>query len=153
VGLATDGILKGGIYFLPLLVFPDDKNNHRPFVRACVAINDDASIVCSGKMPEGAQITFASCGVNDVMSASKDAAARSANERDINAALIFSCVVRQFVTGAVSMDEIQEVSRLLPSDIPFMASYSAGGYAPTLLNEDNTAQNRYHNFTLIMCLL
>jgi hypothetical protein len=152
MGLATDGKLKGGLDFLPLLVTLGEAESPRPFVRALKSI-EGACAVCSGKMAEGAKIAFGSYNEAEVMAATAETVALAADEKEINAALIYSCIVRQFVIGIDSMKEIKKIRDIFPQSVPFMASYSGGELAPTYVDEDAIAQNRYHNYSLVMCLL
>ena len=157
LGLAANGALKSEAGFFPLLVTANTTDNHtvsaRPFVRALVGIEADGSAVCRGKMPEGARITFASYNSADVMSATTETITQATNEKDISAALIYSCMVRQHVIGIDSMKELKQIKSILSANIPFMASYAGGEISPTSVDDNNIAQNRFHNYSLIMCLL
>jgi len=74
-------------------------------------------------------------------------------EKDISAALVFSCIIRQLVIGSDLMRELSQVKEMLAPNIPFLASYAGGEIAPTSVDEHNNAQNRFHNYSLISCLL
>ncbi|MCL2026305.1 MAG: FIST C-terminal domain-containing protein, partial [Leptospirales bacterium] len=157
LGLADKGEFKSGVGFFPLLVTHNTADNHtdnpRPFVRAMLAVEVDGSVVCSGKMPVGAQITFGSYNRSDVMSATIETAILATNEKNINAILVYSCMVRQHVMGIDSMKELRQIKNILPADVPFMASYAGGEFSPTGVDSENIAQNRFHNYSLIICLL
>ena len=153
LGLAADGALKSGSNFLPLLVSLGEAENERPFVRALLGLDPAGYAICSGRMLEGARISFGSCRSEDVISATTESVSQAATEGEIQAALIFSCMVRQIVIGIDSMKELKKIKGLIPADIPFMASYSGGEFSPTNVDSHNIAQNRFHNYSLIMCLL
>ena len=153
IGFAQDGVLKLGVQYLPLLLTLPDSVDQIPFVRAILRIDPDGSVVTRGKMFEGAHVAFGSHFGIDVMSASAETITQIAQYRDINAALIFSCIIRQLVIGQDSLRELTQVKDILKTDIPFIASYVCGEISPTSVGSDNNACNRFHNYTFITCLL
>ena len=154
LGLAAKGELKSGDdLLLPLLITPDNAVNERPFVRGLLSICADGSALCSGLMPVGAQITFGSNNGNDVVSSTTAVITQAMQEKEINAALIFSCITRQLVIGIDSAKELKQIKQVFSPGVPFLAAYSGGEFAPTSVSGENLAQNRYHNYSLILCLL
>ena len=154
LGLVAGGSFKSGDgLLLPLLVTVDNAENPRPFVRALIDIYEDGSAEFSGNTPTGAHIVFGSNNNDDVMSTTTQTAVNASGEKDVNAALIFSCIFRQIVVGVDSTKEFKQIQNIFPADIPFTASYVNGEFSPTSITGENTAQNRYHNYSLIICLL
>ena len=152
IGLAANGSLNKGAGFVPLLITLPNAADKIPFVRALLRAEPDGSVMFSGKMFEGAEF---SCGSNfgtDVLSSTYDLVSRMSHEQGA-AALFFSCLIRQLVIGSNPTRELAHVKDVLNADIPFMASYGAGEVSPTSIDCNNNAQNRFHNYTFIVCLL
>ena len=154
VGLAADGKIKAGAVMIPLLIKEPDAADNIPFVRALIhTLPEDGSAVFRGKVIEGANFTVGSHLSTDVLASTSNTVTGITLQKNINAALIFSCIVRQLVVGTDSMRELATVKELLASEIPFMASYAGGEIAPTSVDSGNNAQNRFHNYSFIVCLL
>ncbi|MDL2219529.1 FIST C-terminal domain-containing protein [Ruminococcaceae bacterium OttesenSCG-928-O06] len=154
VGLAQGGVLRRGVDFVPFLmtVPGEDGQNERPFVRALIRFNEDGSATCRGTMYEGAAFTIASNAGADVIASTLDTVTRLNGEEDVQAVLLFSCIVRRITLGADSLQELKQVRQRIGLDVPYMMSYSGGEIAPTALHEDG-AVNRFHNYSFIACLL
>jgi len=154
------GLLAKGTAFkdalnllLPFLVTIDGADDTRPFVRSLLHVLADGSAIFTGEMYEGAEVAFGSNNSDDIMAATTEAVTLAAGEKDINAALIFSCISRQLVIGFDSMKELKQIQNILPESLPYIASFSGGEFSPTSVDSENIAQNRYHNYSLIICLL
>ncbi|MDL2218566.1 FIST C-terminal domain-containing protein [Christensenellaceae bacterium OttesenSCG-928-M15] len=154
VGLAENGVLRRGVDFVPFLMTVKSAagEDERPFVRALIRFNDDGSATCRGAMYEGATFTIGSNAGADVLSSTGETIARLNEERDVHAALLFSCIVRRMTLGADSLRELKQIQSMIRPDIPFMAAYSGGEIAPTAVHADG-AVNRFHNYSFIACLL
>jgi hypothetical protein len=153
IGLAANGQLNKGAGFVPLLMTLPDAADNIPFVRALTRVEPDGAVMFSGKMFEGAEF---SCGSNfgtDVLSSTTDVISQVSGEKNANAALLFSCLIRQLVIGSNPTRELALIKDELKADMPFMASYGAGEISPTSVDSENNAQNRFHNYSLIVCLL
>ena len=156
LGLAKNGELKTGVGFLPLLINQSGKGGSHPFARALVGIRPDGSAVCRGNFPEGAEIDFGSCNGADVISATVDTVSLALEEKKragACAAIIFSCISRQYVVGIDSMKELKQIQAMISGDVSFLAAYSGGEFSPTETAKKGAAQNRFHNYSLVMCLL
>ena len=145
-------LANGADLLLPLLISIEDSCDNRPFVRALIKIDENGCAICSGRMPENAGIAFGSNSSADIISSTRDTVSRALCEDGISGALIFSCITRQIVIGSDYMKELRQLQSMIPETIPFMASYSGGEFAPTCISGANFAQNRYHNYSLIICL-
>lgn len=153
IGFAAGGKLKEGITFVPLLMKLPGDTYKVPFVRALIGTNPDGSAVLRGKVIEGATFTIGSTLGTDILSSTQETITGITREKNINAALLFSCIVRQLVIGADSMRELTMAKELLAANTPFMASYAGGEIAPTSVDAGNKAENRFHNYSFIVCLL
>lgn len=154
VGLAENGLLRRGVDFVPFLMTVTDADGleERPFVRGLIRFNEDGSATCRGAVYEGATFNIGSNAGVDVLSSTLETVARLNAEQDVQAALLFSCIVRRMTLGADSLRELQQVRQAIRPDIPFMLAYSGGEIAPTAVAEKG-AVNRFHNYSFIACLL
>lgn len=153
IGLAKDGVLRDGVDFVPFMLSPKggDSAHSRPFVRALIRFTEDGSAVCRGDMYENMIFTIGSCLGFDVIDATAETIGRLNAMPDVGAALIFSCIVRRTTCGVNSHVEAKCVHETLRPDIPFMLAYSGGEICPMPLNGDGTG-NRFHNYSLIVCV-
>ena len=153
IGLASSGKLKSGEVFIPLLMTLPDGEENVPHIRALIRADPDGSVVFRGKVIEGARFLFGSNTSADVLSSTFDTLVKINSEINANAVLLFSCIIRQLVIGSDSMRELAHVKDLLADNVPFLASYAGGEIAPTGIDSGGNAQNRFHNYSFIACLL
>lgn len=154
MSLAENGVLRPGIDFVPFLmtVENEDGSRQRAFVRALIRFDENGSAICRGAMYEKAGFTIGSNSGADVIAATLDTVQRANEQPGIQAALLFSCIVRRTTLGADSQQELAQVRQNIRPDIPFMMSYSGGEIAPTAQDAQG-AVNRFHNYSFIVCLL
>jgi hypothetical protein len=153
IGLAKDGTLREGIDFLPIFMTPHSTNEpEKPIIRAMIGFTEEGYAVCRGLMYEGADFGFGSFGSADILNESRNAIAEINGFADVSAVLIFSCIVRWLNIGVNPYAEAEIVRNNLHPDIPFLFSYSGGEICPSLRG-DNDYVNRFHNFTLVACIL
>ncbi|MCL2853220.1 MAG: FIST C-terminal domain-containing protein [Defluviitaleaceae bacterium] len=154
IGFAINGKLASGINFVPLLVTMQDSGGvNRTFVRAVIGFDSNGFAVCRGKIPEGAQIAFASLQAADILAATSEIVTQINQEQDVAAALFFSCIIRQLSIGSDPLKELTIIKDSLRADIPFVASYSGGEISPIICNIQSSYKNSFHNYSLIACLL
>ena len=154
LGFAAEGKLAAGVYFVPLLITRQDaEGDKHTFVRALIGFNSDGFAVCRGNIPQGAQIAFGSLQSSEVLGATSEIADEISCEREVSAALIFSCIIRQISIGSDALKELAIIKDLLHDNVPFMASYSGGEIAPIGCNVAENMKNSFHNYSLIACLL
>jgi len=151
VGLASNGMFVNGIYFVPLYLVMQIAGDVQHLVRAIVEFTEDGSAVCRGKIPEGAVIAFGSILSSDILQSLTKTLVHIAREENVNAALIFSCLIRRLSIGSDSMKELAHIRDNLGGNFPFMASYSGGEISP--IGSNSQFQNAFHNYSLIVCLL
>ncbi|MCL2363044.1 MAG: FIST C-terminal domain-containing protein [Defluviitaleaceae bacterium] len=148
VGFAADGKLSKGVYFLPLLITEQGEDGiDRTIVRAMVQFTPEGYIPCRGKVPEEAHISFGSLEAAEILESTETVLAQMNIENEINAALVFSCIIRQLSIGTNVMGELELIGKTIRDGVPFLASYSGGELSPL------GAKNYFHNYTLIACIL
>jgi hypothetical protein len=153
VSLAKDGKLRDGLTFLPIFMTPHGPDGaEETIIRAMIDFTGDGHAVCRGLMYEGADFGFGSFTSADILSASHNAVTTINGSGEIGAVLIFSCIVRWLNIGVNPHAEAELVRDNLRPDIPFQFSYSGGEICPTP-KKGGGHVNRFHNFTLIACML
>ena len=154
IGLAKDNKLVSGIEFMPFILSVSNKDNGQSscFVRGFVSFLGDGSVLCRGTMYEGASLVIGSNSAEDILASSKKAIEALNKEQNIQAALIYSCVVRRIALVNDPQLELKSVRNSISPEIPFMIAYSGGEICPEFMT-GNAVQNRFHNFSFIICLL
>jgi hypothetical protein len=133
----------------PLALGADDSATPRLFV--IYSINDDGSLTCSANTPAGSTIFIGSPGSGEVVNSAKTIAAAVKKTKG-EAVLLFSCFSRSVILTNLrdEMDAIQEEFR--DSKLPYMFVYAGGEICPVYNKKGNTA-NRYHNYSIVSCVL
>jgi hypothetical protein len=151
LGLTKDGQIEGPST-IPFLV--DYNDGTKPVVRAIFAQTPEGYAVCGGAMPVNSTLSIGSLDYNDVMETSEKIVgdALEGFSSRCSALLMFSCVGRNYALGVRTSDEMEKVSRLLGNKIPFIMAYSGGEICP-LYDRGDKLKNRFHNDTIIACLL
>jgi len=147
------GYSLSGVGFVPLVLTLQDSPSCEPsqFVRGLVEFDENGSALCRGKVYENAILTIGSNSVDDIIAASKNTTELLNKEKDVQTALIYSCVVRRTVLINNPEIELETVYNTIRHDIPFMMAYAGGELCPNHVSE-NSAVNRFHNFSLIACV-
>ena len=153
VGISKGKNLTNGAAFVPTILIMRNSMERDYFVRAMMKIEKDGSVSFRGRMYEGARIVIGSNAGADVMAESRKGVECIAADKDASAALIFSCIARQLLIFPNALAELDCIKNSFSGHIEFLASYSGGEFAPTSLDSNNAARNRFHNYSLIACLL
>jgi len=151
LGLTKEGRIEGP-GTIPFIV--DYNDGTKPVVRAIFAQTPEGYAVCGGAMPVNSTLSIGALDYNDVMETSQkiiDDVQKGLSPRS-SALILFSCVGRNYALGVRTGDEMEKVNRLLDNKIPFVMAYSGGEICP-LYDRGNKLKNRFHNDTIIACLL
>jgi hypothetical protein len=148
VGLAENGSIAGLASFPLVLTLADGSK----MVRSAYAVTAEGYILTAGAVPQGAQIGFSDCGPEFVFKSSEKIIAQAATAARGRNALIFSCVARRWTLGIITDAKIKELTKLLDGTVPYQLAYSRGEICP-VKNREGMLVNRFHNFSLIVCLL
>ncbi|MDR1444246.1 MAG: FIST C-terminal domain-containing protein [Treponema sp.] len=147
IGLITEERLDL-LFVFPLAVYPDQSGLPNIFI--IYTINDDGSISCSANIPEGSVVHISS-GSGEVINSAKNITGGLKTARG-EAALIFSCFSRSVILSN-PQDEMEAIRKdLQDSAFPYILIYSGGEICP-VYDEKGAAVNRYHNYTIISCVL
>jgi len=154
ISLAKNGVLCDGIEFIPFILSlkKEDGSLSHSFVRAIMNLTEEGFAYCRGIMYENAVFSIGSNAASNIINSSKETTQLLNMESNIHAALIYSCVVRRIALVKTPQIELEIVRQTIRPDIPFMASYAGGELGPTAMN-GSEAENRFHNFSFIICIL
>jgi hypothetical protein len=154
IGLAKNGKLDEGLQFVPILIdfkMRDDYDGI-PVVRAMVYLNEDGDAVCRGHMYQNSVFTIINLTVDDILQNSIEFAKRIKAIPNRQATLIFSCFVRRMMFGATPIEEAKRIDKKLGKDSSYMFAYAGGEICPTSVSEGKVV-NRFHNYSIIACIL
>ncbi|MDR2672709.1 MAG: FIST C-terminal domain-containing protein [Coriobacteriales bacterium] len=154
IGLAKDGKLDEGLQFIPILIDFKKRADYDgiPVVRAIVYLNANGNAVCRGYMYQNSVFTVINPTMDAILQSSVELVERIKEIPDRQVTLIFSCIVRRMIFGANPTMEATMVRDELRCDYPFMFAYAGGEICPTSVR-DGKAVNRFHNYSIIACIL
>lgn len=135
-----------GMSAIPFLV--DYGDGTPPVARAMYLVTDEGYIVCGGDMPVGATLAIGKIDVWETASSTMDAILA---QEDIHGVLLFPCLSRMAVLGG-DMNSEMNIMRDKLGDVAYHVAYSGGEVCP-VYNEQGETANRFHNFSLVGCIL
>ncbi|MDR0357798.1 MAG: FIST C-terminal domain-containing protein [Clostridiales Family XIII bacterium] len=154
IGLAKNGKLDEGLQFVPILIDFKKRDDYDgiPVVRAIVYLDENGYAVCRGFMYQNSVFTIINPTMDDILRSSLRFTEKLAEVPDRQATLILSCIVRRMTFGAAPLTEALMIKEKLGDGPPFMFAYAGGEICPTSVR-DGVATNRFHNFSIIACVL
>lgn len=148
IGLSRENGLEGS-KSIPLIL---DYNDGTPPVARCFyMITDEGYAVCGGDMPVDATFALSTMEYDDVIQSAEQVLARLASAGESSGMLMVSCIVRGVTLGMDQLAESKKVQDLLGHSVPYQLCYSGGEICPVYDKNGNTT-NRFHNFSLAVCL-
>jgi hypothetical protein len=148
IGLAENGSIAGIGSFPFVLTLSDGSR----VVRSIYQTTDEGHILSYGNTPEGAKVGFADCDAKFVIKSTGEAITRAVAVSQAKNALIFSCCCRKWTLGMRMEEEIKEIVRCLGASFAYQFAYSGGEICP-VTDRNGRQVNRFHNFSMIACLL
>jgi hypothetical protein len=145
-------------YAMTSLPFMVDYNDGTPPVsKVFIHLNENKHAVCAGAMPEGSTLYIGVFDRDDVLITSRRAVQEALKEAgNASGILIYSCISRNMSLGSELFAEIELAQEEIRDNLPFLMAYSGGEICPTLVKQssakDETAINRFHNNTFILCI-
>jgi hypothetical protein len=152
IGLAEKGKVKSDIITHPFVLTLKDGSR---VVRDAYKVADDGSIFCYGSVPQGARVCFSEVGPDFVVESARELAARTlvdALASPSRNVLIFSCASRRWILETQPNLEMEETARKLGDSTAYQLVYSGGEICPVRDGEGRWV-NRFHNFSMIVCVL
>jgi hypothetical protein len=147
-GIAQGGELEGS-ETMPLVLELSDGTR---VARACISITPEGSIVCGGEVPVGVGISIATIDVEDVLASAGQVSREAVRKAQGRNLFMISCAARNWALGTEVYAEMEQVVDGIPGSTAYLFSYSGGELCPI---PDRTGKlvNRFHNDTLIVCIL
>jgi hypothetical protein len=133
-------------WYYPLQV---ERDNVDPVIRTAMFANqEERSLICSGKVPQGAKIKFSlPPDFDSIDKVVEDCKGIKENEQQTADALImFSCVSRYLSFGMVMKEEVEQVQKIW--EAPMAGFFSYGEYG-----KSKTGRYDYHNNTCCLVVL
>ena len=133
-------------WYYPLQV---ERENVDPVIRTAMFANqEERSLICSGKVPQGAKIKFSlPPDFDSIDKVVEDCRGIKENEQQTADALImFSCVSRYLSFGMVMKEELEQVQKIW--EAPMAGFFSYGEYG-----KSKTGRYDYHNNTCCLVVL
>jgi len=151
LGLADASKTRYATASLPLMVNYNDGTP--PVSRVITGYTPDQHAVCGGMVLEGSAISLGVFEKDDVILTTGEAVDKALAEADgASCMLLYTCVARCMSLGGESMAELDLVKSKLNGRVPFLMASSGGEICPTQITNAK-AVNRFHNNTLIICVL
>ena len=118
-----------------------ERENADPVIRTAMFANkEDRSLICSGRVPQGAKIKFSMPpdfdSIEKVVSDCKSF--KDDTQQEADALIMFSCVSRHLAFGMVVEEEIEQVQKIW--NVPMAGFFTYGEYGKA-----KTGKNEYHN--------
>lgn len=153
-GMAKDGKLDEGLQFVPFLLDFKKRCDYDgvPVVRAMVFFDETGAGVCRGYMYQGSVFMLTNPTPEDVLQSSTELVEKLHVMPDRQAVILFSCMVRRMTFGVEPMKEIDMLLEKMDPQVPFMMAYAGGEICPTSVGI-NSVTNRFHNYSMIACIL
>ena len=123
-----------------------------PVYRAVATATPEGYIIFGGNIYEGSTISHVGFSGDSVVNTTKKIINTLNGSKDVHTVLMFSCIARRIMCESNPTLEVEEAVNTIRPDINFMFAYAGGEYGPTSV-KDGRANNRFHNFTLVVCAL
>lgn len=143
--LQTDTTLS-----IPFVV--EDFETVQPILRDLSYVTPEGHMVFFGRLREGSKLSLGDVDKQEVLKTARLALQQALAMDDVNGLLLFSCAGRHL---ALEMDptlEMELVQGALANKIPYLFLYSGGEICPVGTHAGSSA-NRFHNETLVICVL
>lgn len=148
LGLVQNGKLSDASS-IPFMI--DIPESEYPLVRNTLDANPDGSVVCSGRIPQGSMLSIGSIDYEEVLQTSRSAIEKAIFHRS-SGLLMFSSAGRCYALELDFEAEILIMRETIQNMIPYLFAYTGGQFCP-VPNRDGKMVNRFHNGTLIICIL
>ncbi|WAW09432.1 FIST C-terminal domain-containing protein [Oxalobacter vibrioformis] len=148
LGLKPDNRNAKTAITLPLVVTDETMV---PLTRAIYSLTPEGHAICGGKMPVDAALAIGRLDYSAVLEKSTETMRELLAEENINAILMYPCMVRNIMLGPDTDDEIRAIVDMIGDRAPYHLSYAGGEICP-MQGSDKRLINCFHNFTFIACV-
>ena len=151
LGLADASRTRYAMASIPLMLNYNDGTP--PVSRVITGYTPEQDAICGGMVLEGSTISLGVFEKDDVILTAGEAVDKALAGADgASCMLLYTCVARCMSLGGESMAELDLVKNKLGGRLPFLMASSGGEICPTQIT-DTKAVNRFHNNTLVICVL
>jgi hypothetical protein len=148
--LAENGkIDEGGLGSIPLVLTLEDGSQ---VVRSPRTMTGDGALICYGSAPVNSTIDFAYGDKDYVIQSARETMTDALAKRNTRNMMIFSCAARRWTLGGDIDAEMGEVAERAGDACKYQFAYSGGEICP-VARPDGKLVNRFHNYSLIACLI
>jgi small ligand-binding sensory domain FIST len=149
IGLMEDSSTVDDMASFPAILTLSDGSQ---VVRSIYKTTEEGYVLSFGTISRGARIDFSNVNMEFALQSAREVAARIVAAAAGRSALIFSCNGRQWSLGMGMDVEIKELAGYLGDSLAYHFAYSLGEICP-VRNREGRRVNRFHNFSIIACLL
>ena len=149
IGLNPNDGLEG-VSSIPFMV--DYKDGSPPAGRSLYTFTPEGHAICGGEMPQDATLAVGLLNTREITRAGEKLFANILEKQTPRGILVISCIGRSLALGLEPLAEVETVRQVVGEAAPLHMSYSGGEVCPVYTAGGNTV-NRFHNFTLIACIL
>lgn len=150
LGLASNGQIEG-MNAIPFIINYNDGTT--PIARAIFALTPEGYAVCGGVIPVNATLSVGSIDYDDVIATTSGVVRDIMNRGEAkHGLLMYSCISRYISLGMSPDDEMEKVRDIIGDAIPYQFTYSGGEICP-VYDKDGRLVNRFHNDTVVACIL
>jgi len=147
IGLAQNGHVTA----LPAIPFVLTLSDGSQVVRTVYSTTEEGAILAFGDTPQGSVVGFADVDADFVIKTTSETIAGTIAVKAENI-LVFSCAGRRWTLGVRTEGEIEKIVQHFDKLCSFMFAYSGGEICP-VRNRQGDLVNRFHNFSMISCML
>jgi hypothetical protein len=154
IGMAKDGVFDEGALTLPLIVDHQGRENYDGVhvVQTLLTLTKDGAAIARGRLDEGSIFYLGSCNAEDVTATASNTIEQIKQMPNVNLVLAASCLFRRLPFTFSPLHEAKLIENNMPAHIPFMFGHAGGEICPTSMR-DGKATNRYHNYSIVSCIL
>jgi hypothetical protein len=148
LGLVKNGVILGR----ESLIFLVHTRDGPPVCRVYLDTTPEGYIVCAGDMPVRAELQLEIIDPESVISSARKLVNDALRLAPGKSMLLASCVIRSWALGMNELLEMETVAECAGRNAPWHFVYGGGEICPS---RDATGRwiNRFHNATLVICLL
>ncbi|MDR3145453.1 MAG: FIST C-terminal domain-containing protein, partial [Treponema sp.] len=141
-------------YAMTSLPFMLDYGDGTPMVsKVFIGLNEQKHAICAGAMPEGSTLYMGVFDKGDVLLTSGKLIGQALREMEESSVILgYSCISRSMSLGSDLFAEVDLLRGEIAGKVPALLAYSGGEICPTRIN-DASAINRFHNNTIILCII
>lgn len=149
IGLNPNDGLEG-IAAIPFMV--DFKDGSPPAGRSIYSFTPEGHAICGAEMHHNTTFAVGLLDTSEITRAGERLFTQILARDNTRGVLALSCVGRSLALGVEPLAEVETIRRVVGDKVPLHMAYSGGEVCPVYTDGGNTV-NRFHNFTLVVCVL